>query len=50
MSKSFSYNFVFAEKCMKIRKAVLKTVKIFEYFVELKHLFTHEIAPKYTQL
>ena len=49
-SKSFSYIFAFAEKFKKRRKAVLKTVKTFEYFLELEHLFTHEITPKYTDL
>ena len=44
------YNFVFAEKCTKRRKAVQKTVKAFEYFLEFEHLFANEMAPKYTQL
>ena len=35
---------------MKRRKAVLKTVKTFEYFLEFQHLFTHEMTPKYTHL
>ena len=35
---------------MKRRKAVLKTVKAFEYFLEFEHLFANEMAPKYTQL
>ena len=48
--KSFSYNFVFAKKCMTIRKTVLKTVITFEYFLEFEHLFMHEIAPKHTHL
>ena len=49
-SKSLSYNFVFVEKFMKRRKAVLKTVKAFEYFLEFEHLFMNEMAQKYTQL
>ena len=35
---------------MKRRKAVLKTIKAFEYFLEFEHLFANEMAPKYTQL
>ena len=49
-SKSFSYNFVFAEKFKKILKAVLKTVKTFEYFLEFEHLYRHKMTPKYTHL
>ena len=30
----FSYNFLFAEKCLKRRKTILETVQIFEYFHE----------------
>ena len=49
-SKSFNYNFVFAEKCTTKRKTVLDTVKTFEYFLEFELLFTLEMTPKYTHL
>ena len=49
-SKSLSYNFVFAEKCTTIRKTVMKTVKSFECFLAVEHLFTYQMTPKYTHL
>ena len=49
-SKSFSYIFAFAEKFKKRRKAVLKSVKTFEYVLEFEHLYRHKMTPKYTHL
>ena len=35
---------------MKRRKALMKTVKSFEYFIEFENLFTNEMEPKYAHL